>query len=114
MGLVEEEALSPTRTVCHAPRLIKKLQSFKIRLKNRGYLYEGFEKRISGVIFCGRESILENNRRTQKKIYITFCDTISSSFAKPEEQTDEEMTPQKLTLIITSHRKIVKRYPYNS
>ena len=98
----------------HAPRLIKKLQSFTIRLKNRGYLYEGFEKRISGVIFGGRESILKNNRRTQNKIYIAFCNTISSSFAKPEEQTDGEMIPQKLTLIITSHRKIVKRYLYSS
>ena len=29
-----------------------------IRLKNRGYLYEGFEKRISEVIFCEREGIL--------------------------------------------------------
>ena len=34
-----------------APRLIRK--SFQIRLNNRGYYDESFEKRISGVIFYG-------------------------------------------------------------
>ena len=47
---------------------MKNLQSFMICLKNRGYLYEGFEKHVSRVIFYGRESILRNNRCRQKKI----------------------------------------------
>ena len=36
---------------------------------------------------------------------ITFCSTISSGFAKPQEHTD-----RKLTLIITSQRKVIIRY----
>ena len=37
--------------------------------------------------------MLKKNRRTQKKINIVFCETISSNFAKPQELTDGEMTP---------------------
>ena len=44
-----------------------------IRLKNRGYLYEGFEKRISEVIFCGRESILLTTHAHRRKFILPLA-----------------------------------------
>ena len=46
---------------------MKNLQSFMIHLKNRGYLSEGFEKHVSRVILYGRESILRNKKKTDRR-----------------------------------------------
>ena len=48
-----------------------------------------FENRISGVIFCGRDSMYlktEKIARTHENITFLSC------FAKPQERTDREMT----------------------
>ena len=74
----------------HAPRFMK-THSITIRLKNNGYPGEDLEKRNSGVIFCGRESILKNKEKSIQE-NIAFCNTISSGFVKPEEHTDGKMT----------------------
>ena len=58
----------------------------------------------SKTFFWGKENILNSNRNTQRKIYIAFRNTISSSFDEPQEHTDT----LKLTFIITSQRKIGK------
>ena len=58
----------------------------------------------SKTFFCGKENILNSNRNAQRKIYIAFRNTISSSFDEPQEHTDT----LKLTFIITSQRKIGK------
>ena len=58
----------------------------------------------SKIFFCGKENILNSNRNTQRKIYIAFRNTTSSSFDEPQEHTDT----LKLTFIITSQRKIGK------
>ena len=70
-GFIKED-LRLLRTNSSRSSSNRKRTEFHIRLKNRGYLSEGLEKRISGVIFCGRRSILLDNRRAQKKIYIAF------------------------------------------
>ena len=72
----------------------KKRSEFQICLKNREYLEYGFEKRISGVIFCRKDNILESERKLARTPEnITFCNTIPSGFGKPREHTDGEMTP---------------------
>ena len=73
----------------HAPRFMK-THSITIRLKNNGYPGEDLEKRNSGVIFCGRESILKNKEKSIQE-NIAFCNTISSGFVKPKEHTDGKM-----------------------
>ena len=71
-----------------------KTHSITIRLKNNGYPGEDdgedLEKRNSGVIFCGRESILKNKEKSIQE-NIAFCNTISSGFVKPKEHTDGKM-----------------------
>ena len=44
---------------------------------------------------------------------ITFCNTISFGFAKPQEHTERDYT-LKLTLTIASQRKVIKIYLNNS
>ena len=74
------------------PSYLLKVRNIRntIRLKNNGYPGEDLEKRNSGVIFCGRESILKNKEKSIQE-NIAFCNTISSGFVKPEEHTDGKM-----------------------
>ena len=46
---------------------------------------------------------------------ITLCTTISSSFVKPQENTDGDLNIiLKLTIIITLRMKVITRYPKHS
>ena len=77
----------------HAQPFIKKRTEFQICLKNRKYLERGFEKRISGVIFCGRDWFLKKKKILRTHENITFCSTISSCFVKPQKHKDGEVKP---------------------
>ena len=72
-GIRKRRSLHPLQRIRHAPRSIKNVQNFMIRLENRRYLCEGFEKRASGVIFCGRESILKTTDAHRRKFILPFC-----------------------------------------
>ena len=73
-------------------------------------------KNVSLELFSAGETVyLKTIKTARANKNITFCNTISSGFAKPQEHTDAWGNDTlKLTLIITSQTKVIKRYPNNS
>ena len=93
-GFAKGEALHLLRPNSSRSTFYKKKRTeFQICLKNREYLERGFEKRISGVIFCGRDWFLKKKKILRTHENITFCSTISSCFVKPQKHTDGEVKP---------------------
>ena len=68
-GFIKAEALRLLRTNSSVLTFNNNMQSFRIRLKNRGYPNKFSEKILSEVNFTNRERSLENkDNSTQKKI----------------------------------------------
>lgn len=74
------------------------------------------EKHISEVIYCGREIILKTEKiaRTQKKNITSFKEHNLIPLCQTSITYRGGNDILKLTFIITSHRKVIKRYSNTS
>ena len=80
-GFIKGEALRLLRTNSSYSMLNKNMQSFKTRLKNRGYPNEFLEKHAFEVNFKDRKWSLENKgTQKHKKENIACCNTIPPGF----------------------------------
>ena len=62
---------------------------------------------------AGETVYLKTKKIARTHENITFCNTISFGFTKPQEHREGNYT-LKLTLTIASQRKVIKRYLNNS
>ena len=78
----------------YTPRLTENVQSFMIRLKNRGYVYECL-RNVSPESFSAAEKVhFKTTNAHRGKFILSFVTQSHPALPlKPQEHTDGEMTP---------------------
>ena len=120
-GFIKGEALRLLRTNSSHSTFNKNMQSFKTRLKNRGYPNEFLEKHLFEVNFKDRKGSLENKDKSTKKKILPFITQYRPALPNVKNISYGEMAPySKSTLpkrsisgathTIISQKKVVKRH----
>ena len=119
-GFIKGEALRLLRTNSSHSTFNKNMQSFKTRLKNRGYPNEFLEKHLFEVNFKDRKRSLENKDKSTKKKILPFVTQYHPALPNVKNILMGKMTPYSKSTVpkrnisgathtIISQWKVVKR-----